>query len=130
MQSKGDLAYIRHFPNLNTFSWDKAPSFQLPFWTRTIVIKGTRTIVAIPSLDSNICDLSDCCRMRQQFKRVQNHRAPIKEGRAIIACGAGKLFQCLFLLLKLEVKFFQCVAVRPNSGYLRFSKLNAKQGRR
>jgi hypothetical protein len=41
----------------------------------------------------------------------------------------GRLsFFCAFLHLKLEVNFFQCAAVRPNSVCLRLFKLNASQG--
>jgi hypothetical protein len=42
-----------------------------------------------------------------------------EEIRNLIAEGAVQLFLCLFCLLKLEVNFFQCVAVQPNSMHLR-----------
>jgi hypothetical protein len=39
----------------------------------------------------------------------------------------NKGFSMPFCFLKLEVKFFQYVAVRLNTQYLKFSKLNARQ---
>jgi hypothetical protein len=55
------------------------------------------------------------------LKAFSVERKEMKKPGIIFACGALKLFLFLFLFLKLEVIFFQCVAVRPISMHLGLS---------